>query len=351
MEESRALDALEVRPVGRDEVALWVESVRRYHYLGYRGIVGKSLRYVATVDGRWVALMGWGSAALKCTVRDQFIGWDAETKLKRLYLIANNVRFLVLPSVSIENLASKVLSLNLKRLSGDFQQVYGHPVYLAETFVDVSRGYRGTCYRAANWRLVGLTQGWSRNHTRYYRNDQPKAVYLYPLCKKAQEILTGDFIPYDFCCVEREGNMKELTSFPVEGLMDEIRQVRDPRKPRGVRHVLEVVLGIAVCAVLCGARSYRALGDWAAALRKEDLKRIGSRRKQPPSESTIRRVLQALEAKRFDARIGQWLVGRQLLAGKAVAMDGKTLRGSRDGGQSSVHLLSAVIHKEGIVVA
>ena len=212
-------DSLVVRPVRRDEIELWGESMRRHHYLGYRWIAGRSLRYVATLDSRWVALIGWGSAVLKCTARDRFIGWDSETKLKRLYLIANNARFLILPSVSIRNLASKVLSMNLKRLSNAFRAVYGHPIYLAETFVDESRGYRGSCYRAANWRYVGLTSGWSRNAGRYYRNDQPKAVYLYPLRKDAKEILTGDFIPYDFNFVDREGNMNKLKEFPVEGRM------------------------------------------------------------------------------------------------------------------------------------
>ena len=350
MGEGGIFDALVVRPILWDEVKLWGESMRRHHYLGYRGIAGRSLRYVAILDSRWVALLGWGSAALKCTARDRFIGWDPETKLKRLYLIANNVRFLILPSVSMRNLASKVLSINLRRLSGDFQEVYGHPIYLAESFVDVSK-FHGTCYRASNWCYVGLTSGWSKSNKSYYRNNQPKAIYLYPLCKEAKEVLTGDFIPHDFSFVEREGRMKGLKEFPVEGLMAEIRQTRDPRKARGIRHGIEVVLGIAVCAVLCGARSYRAIGDWAKALREKDLRRFGSRRSKPPCESTIRRVLQSLEAEEFDGRIGSWLMGQQVLAGKAIAMDGKTLRGSRDKNQTAVHLLSAVIHKEGIVVA
>lgn len=350
MGERGIFDTLKVRPIKKGEVERWSESMRCHHYLGYRGIAGRSLRYVAILDSRWVALIGWGSAVLKCTVRDRFIGWDYETKLKRLYLVANNVRFLVLPFVSIENLASKVLSMNLKRLSGDFQKIYGHPVYLAETFIDVSK-YRGSCYRASNWRYVGLTKGWSRNNTSYYRNDQPKAVYLYRLSKEATDILAGDFIPYDFDCVKREGSMNELRSFPVEGMMDEIRRTTDPRKARGIRHALAVVLGISVCAVLCGARSYRAIGDWAKALRKQDLIRFGGRRDEPPSEPTIRRVLQAIDAEEFDERIGSWFLRQQVLSGKAVAMDGKTLRGSRDGDRLPVHLLSAVIHKEGIVVA
>lgn len=350
MEPHRRFETLCVRPISHDEVAGWVELLRNHHYLGFRGIAGRSMRYVATLESEWVALIGWGSAVLKCTARDEYVGWNEETKMKRLYLVANNVRFLVLPDKSIKNLASKVLSMNLKRISDDFQNVYGHPLYLAESFVDVSR-YRGSCYRASNWQYVGLTSGWSRNNNSYYYNGQPKAVYVYPLCKEARQRLKADFIPHDFRCVEREGNMKKLKEFPVEGLMEEIQEVRDPRKARGIRHASAVVLGIAVCAVICGARSYRAIGDWAKALRIRDLRRFGSRRNKAPSEPTIRRMLQAVDAEEFDARIGKWLVSKQILPGTALAMDGKTLRGSNDGEQLPVHLLSAVIHKEGIVVA
>ncbi len=349
MVDTKPLDFVVVRPVQQQEVQRWMEYLNRYHYLGCRGIAGRSLRYVATIAERWVALLGWGSAALKCTARDRYIGWDDQTKIKRLYLVVNNVRFLMLPGVSRRNLASKVLSLNLKRLSRDFQAVYGHPVYLAETFVDVSK-YRGSSYRAANWRYVGMTQGWSRSSHRYYRNDQPKAVYVYPLCKRATQMLCADFIAYDFQRVAREGSMKALRKFPVERLMGEIQQVQDPRKRRGIRHQVAVVLGIAVCAVICGARSFRAIGAWAQALRQQDLERFGSKRKEAPSEPTIRRVIQSIDAQEFDQRIGQWVVRQSLVCGKAVAIDGKTLRGSRDGDESAVHLLSAVVHKEGIVV-
>jgi len=122
--------------------------MNKYHYLGYKRMPGKNIHYVATLRDRWIALLGWGSAALKCKVRDEFIGWDEKKRLERLFLLANNVRFLIFPWINIKNLASKILSLNLKRLSNDFKLLYGHPVVLLETFVDLSR-YKGTCYKAA----------------------------------------------------------------------------------------------------------------------------------------------------------------------------------------------------------
>jgi len=145
--------------------------------------------------------------------------------------------------------------------------------------------------------------------------------------------------------------MQMLKEFPIEGLMEQIRRLQDPRKRRGVRHPCAVVLGIALCAVICGARSFLGIADWAKGLREQDLRRFGGRRNKPPSEPTIRRMLHAIDAQAFDERIGEWLQAQKAVRGKALALDGKTLRGSRDGEKPGVHLLSAVIHKEGLIVA
>jgi hypothetical protein len=329
--------------------------MNEYHYLGFKWIAGKSLRYIALLEGKWVALLGWGSAAKNCGVRDRYIGWSGEKKYKRLSFILNNVRFLVLPWISHKNLASKALSLNLKRLSGDFEQVYGHPVYLVETFVDESR-YRGTCYKASNWHHVGYTEGYSRSNTRYYRHGNVKAVYVYSLCKKACDILSGDFIPYDFSLLEEKRRVAMMIKFPIENLLSVIREyITDPRSAHGKRHSLESVLAIAVCAVLCGCKGYRAIGAWSKSLSRDELVRFGSTRDTPPSEPAIRRLIQRVDAHDFDLQIGRWLLKQKLLhrpdglKGCGIAIDGKTLRGSHNGSKKAVHLLSAVIHKEGVV--
>lgn len=146
--EDVALRRVVVRPISRREVGAWREAIERFHYLGGARLVGESLRYVAEIDGRWLALLGWGAAALKSRHRDAFIGWEERTKLQRLHLVANNARFLIFPWVKVSHLASRVLSLNLRRLSKDWQEWYDHPILFAETFVDVER-FSGTCYRAA----------------------------------------------------------------------------------------------------------------------------------------------------------------------------------------------------------
>ena len=144
--------AFNVRPVEHHEMDRWRTLMRQHHYLGFNRIVGEALCYVATKADQWVALLGWGSATLKCAVRDKWIGWDQALQFKRLYLIANNARFLILPSWHLPNLASHLLALNLKRLSLDWHRYHGHPIVLAETFVDSAR-FAGTCYRAAGGRF------------------------------------------------------------------------------------------------------------------------------------------------------------------------------------------------------
>ena len=344
------LDQIVLRPIYKNEIVEWERLMKAHHYLGLNQIVGKSLRYVATFKDEWVALIGWGSAALKCSARDKYLGWIPEVKYKRLDFVVNNVRFLVLPHITRRNLASKILSLNLKRLSKDFEAVYGHPVYLAETFVDESRFY-GTCYKASNWNHLGYTSGYSKCNMKYYHTGSRKAVYVYPLCSKSFEILTGDLMPYDLTLALKETRLEVLMNFPIQSLLDEIRRMTDPRSNHGKRHPLETVLAISLCAVLCGARSYLAIADWASGLNKKDLLRFGSERDDPPSEPTIRRVLQRIDVAEFDRRIYDWLYKQKLIKGQAIAIDGKTLRGSQDGERRGRHLLSAVVHKEGIVIA
>lgn len=159
---------------------LWDYLVYHYHYLGLPKLVGEHLRYLVFIDQQVVACLAWASAAWKVKARDQFIGWDEPLKRRNLHLIANNTRFLILPWVKVKYLASRVLSLSSRRLSLEWQQSYGHPLYLAETFVDTAR-FKGTCYRAGNWQYVGQTKGSAKKGNNYHYHGQPKAIYLYPL--------------------------------------------------------------------------------------------------------------------------------------------------------------------------
>jgi hypothetical protein len=342
-----------IRPVRCEERARWRQLMNAHHYLGFRPIVGESLWYVATYVEQWVALLGWGAAALKCAPRDAWIGWTPALKFHRLHLIANNVRFLILPEWHRPNLASRVLALNLQRLSQDWERYYGHAILLVETFVDAAR-FRGTCYLAAGWQMLGATRGFAKRGQGYVAHGQPKRVFVRPLQARARQSLTAAFLPPSHFLSQEALPMIDVNRLPLDGeggLIERLRTLVDPRKPRGVRHPLVTVVAISVCAAVSGARSFKAIAEWAKDLTRDTLRRLGSQRWHPPSEPTIRRVLQRLDADRLDREIGRWLLAQCQVAGRGLSVDGKTLRGAHDAGQTAPHLLSAILHQEGIVLA
>jgi len=173
--------SVSIVPPGSPDVGLFKSLLAQHHYLGHRNTVGENLGYlVRERQGRPVACLLFGSAAWKCADRDAFLGWDRPVREGNLQWLANNTRFLLLPWVEVPHLASHVLGLIARRIRGDWQAKYGHPVHALETFVDRSR-FRGTCYRAANWLRLGSTQGRTRNDRNHSIQTSVKDIYLYPL--------------------------------------------------------------------------------------------------------------------------------------------------------------------------
>jgi len=147
---------------GHPSWSLFKYLLYRYHYLGLNVTVGENMKYlIFDKERRPLACLLFGSAAWSCAVRDDFIGWDKDTRINHLYFLTNNTRFLILPWVRVPHLASHILSIIIRRIQGDWQNKYGHGLFLLETFVEIDR-FRGICYKAANWRYVGLTRGRSR---------------------------------------------------------------------------------------------------------------------------------------------------------------------------------------------
>ena len=348
---SCGFDSLVVRPITAAERPTWDELMGRYHYLGIKSMVGPSIRYVAELHGQWVALLGWAAAALKCRPRDAWIGWPPPLQWQRLHLIANNCRFLILPQGRIHNLASKILSLNIKRLSSDWESVHGHRLLLAETFVDSSL-FCGSCYKAANWIYVGHSRGFGKCDQHYYHHGRPKAVFLYPLHKRSRQRLQEPVCKQP---LSKKVAPMTFTQRQLQDLIEALKGIPDPRFKRGKRHRQISILAIAICAVLCGARSYAAIAQWAKHRSEKQLKRLWCRhndkkdRYEPPSEPTIRRLLQAIDAEVVDQTIYGWLSA--LFCSDAIAFDGKVLKGARTTDGSQLHLLSAVVHQQGITIA
>jgi len=171
---------------------LWNELIRRYHYLSYKLLVGSHLKYlVYSRDGTILAALGWGSAVWKLKSRDKAIGWTIEQRKKNLHKVINNNRFLILPWIKIPNLASTILSQNIRMLVDDWYKRYNYRPCLLETFVDARR-FKGTCYRAANWILVGQTKGFEKQGNSFAFHGNPKEVFLYPLTKQFRKELGHD---------------------------------------------------------------------------------------------------------------------------------------------------------------
>ena len=153
------LRPLEFRQVRRTpQEVLFNSLLEQYHFLGYTQPVGEHLKYLVYALGRPVACLAWSSAPRHLGPRDRFIGWSAEARRRNIRFVAYNTRFLIVPWVEVAHLASHVLGRMVRVLSRDWEQIYGHPVYFLETFIDPARS-RGTCYRAANWIPLGRTTG------------------------------------------------------------------------------------------------------------------------------------------------------------------------------------------------
>src|SRR6202166_33647 len=184
------LRPIEIQLVRRTaDEPLFHSLMEQFHYLRYEQTVGEHLKYLVWAQGRPVACLAWSSAPRHLASRDRFIGWDSEARRRNIRHLAYNTRFLILPWVTVPHLASHILGRMAAVLSDDWQQIYRHPVYFAETFIDPGR-FRGTCYRAANWQLLGLTTGRGKNDQTNRPNRPIKEVLGLPLTPRFREYLS-----------------------------------------------------------------------------------------------------------------------------------------------------------------
>ena len=175
------LEELTIRQVRRTpQEQLFGRLMETHHYLAYTRPVGEHLKYLVWAGGAPIACLAFCSAPRHLAARDKFIGWSAAVRRARLPLIAYNTRFLILPWVRVPHLASHVLGRVARRISADWQELYHHPVYLLETFIDPAR-FQGACYRAANWICLGLTTGRGHNAQTMACNQPRKELWVYPL--------------------------------------------------------------------------------------------------------------------------------------------------------------------------
>ena len=342
---------------GEAERARWDALMRDHHYLGFRGMIGNGLRHVAErSDGVWVALLGWQAGSYKLAARDRWIGWTPEQRSRRLHLVANNTRFVILPGCSEPNLASRVLGQSLRRLSRDMHSVHGHPVLVAETFVDPQR-FTGACYRAANWEEVGRSKGYERvRGGGYQEHGRPKTILVRELAKDARHRLSGSADPPAWGCVSPTPAPEAMEPIRLRSLYEHLRDVPEFRARRGLRHQLATVLAIALAAQLCGVSGVVPIAEFATRLNQRQLGAVrawiarGERRRVAPGQTTFFRVLSSVDPDALDRVLRDWAASH-CDPGGALALDGKRVRGAsrQMPGTENCHLIAALEHGSGLV--
>lgn len=357
--ESDYLRGVKVHLMAPEERERFDALLESRHYLHSARVGGQSLRYIAKFEGEWVALLVFSGAAPHTKARECKIGWTPRQRARRLCWVVNNSRFLALPERQrYPNLASRVLGLALKRLITDWQQQWGHPVVLVESYVDESQ-YRGTCYRACGFQAVGLTAGYGRSSRDYYEeHGQPKQLYLRELRPRGLGILRQGRLPADLA--DREEKITgpcTLRATHLGCLLEVFGQFKDKRRGHGLRHRQPFVLACAALAMLMGAGGYEAFEDECSKLSQRQLRALGCRkdpktdRYRAPSDTTFFRVLNRMDAAEFDLRMGQWMMAQEISILQALAIDGKCLRGSARTDGKPLQLLSAVSHRLRLTVA
>jgi hypothetical protein len=184
-----ALGPVDLQLVRRTaEEPLFNSLLEQYHYLAYQQPIGEHLKYLVWAQGRPMACLAFSSAPRHLGPRDRFIGWSQEARRRNIRFLAYNTRFLILPWVAVDHLASHILGRMARQISADWQRVYAHPLYMLETFVDPAR-FRGTCYRAANWVVLGRTTGRGKNDLTHKPNRPVKEILGYPLTRRFRQLL------------------------------------------------------------------------------------------------------------------------------------------------------------------
>jgi len=311
MQENGRVDLrrLVVRPIMDRERELWDRLMKEHHYLGFKHLVGESIRYVAVLDEKWVGLLGFCSGTFTSAPRDQWIGWSIPQRLQRLKYIVNNSRFLILPGVEVPNLASKALALTFQRIAADWQEKYAHPVLLAETFVDHTR-FRGSCYLAAGFIPLGKTQGFRRSNGKYYPHGQAKTHLVRPLYSDSIQQLRAAFPTPLMLKGTKTPPLLDLNRLDIEELVSYMETVPDPRKPYGVRFRFSTPLSILVLSALLGLRSFMQISRMVEALPQKPLQELGCLLRRiylPPENSAYRRAMLDVDMERFLAAVARWL--------------------------------------------
>jgi len=346
-EEQALLDQVGVRLLEREELQKANQLLDEHHYLKSVKPVGERLYYVATdAQGQWLAILLFSAAAKHLKHRDRWIGWTVTQRQRRLSLVTNNTRFVLLPDRTVPNLGTKVLKLVLERLSADWQAHYGHPVVIVETFVDPEQ-FCGTVYTANGWEELGTTDGWGRHQRDYYvKHDKPKRLFARELCPQARRSLQAEHLKPDLAAVEAKVTPRPAqTVKEIRSIAEHFKQIPEFRG-RVESYPLWSMMTIVHLATLCEApRGQKDLAKFARGFSQPQRRALGIRinrqGKYPaPSQSTFCRMFQGVDARKVEETI---LAIQEQVRGKPppeelISFDGK--EPNHGGGQGVLTALS-----------
>jgi len=307
----------------------------KHHYLGRLRPVGQRLHYLArNAAKQWVAVLIFSAPARHLKHREEWIGWTEEQRRRRLSLVTNNSRFLLLPEFSVPNLGSRVLRLTLDRLSADWQARYGHPVEVVETFVDPEQ-FSGTVYTANGWTELGLTDGWGRCQRDYYvKHDNPKRLFVRPLRPNSRRSLQAEHLKPNLAVVEARVPARCTTrAKEIQSIVDHFKALPEYRG-RVESYPLFSLAALIFLAMLCEApRGQTDLEKFARGFNQGQRRSLGIRRNPQgrypaPSQSTFSRFLAGVDPAKLNEQLLQI---QRLLRGPSpknelVVMDGKEPR-------------------------
>jgi predicted transposase YbfD/YdcC len=317
-----------------------------HHYLHSAQLVGEQMRYAVVWRGQWLAVAAWSAAALHLKARDGFIGWTEEQRRERLPLVVNNSRLYVMEEGHYPNLVSRFMKLMLGRLSADWQSAWGHPVALAESFVDPNL-YRGTAYKVSGWSQLGHTRGWRRSAVDFYEpHGVAKQVWIRELTKNACAKLRALELPAAWASALRPPKARCTAKVrEIESLITRLgREVPEFRRRQALAYPLDGMLALIAMAMFSGvSRGYEDLADYAATLSQPQLRALRfrqnphTRRVRCPQRTTFERVLGGVAVEVLQQILLLWQ--EQVLGpvqDRLVIIDGKEIR------HADVNSLSAV---------
>ncbi len=342
--EQAVLNGVVVRLIaGSEEQKRFNRLLIEHHYLHSADMFGERLCYVAEYEGEWLALLSWSAPAYRLKAREKWIGWKEAQRRRRLGLLVNNSRFLIMPEAHYPNLASRVMSECCKRLSADWVRCYGHGLLMAESFVD-GQLFRGTSYKASGWTMLGVTQGYGRNAEDFYvKHDRPKQLWVRELKKGGRELLKARTLPAAYAVVEqRVGAICEDNAQELAANCEYFEQVSDWRQRNVmIDYSCAGLIALVASASLCGVqRGQRDLAAYAGTLSQLQLKALkfrkkkvrGRRRYKPPGETTFYRLLNGVDSRELEAALVGWQqdrLGKRSADDNIIAIDGKKLRSSQ----------------------